>query len=235
MFTVALIGPDGAGKTTLAKHLEKTFPLPVKYLYMGDNIESSNFVLPTTRWLKKKQQKTKPGSPVASSGQNEVHRENQSSQKHEGSKQALKVVKKSLGFTNRILDEWYRQLVAFYYQRRGYLVLYDRHFIYDYYHFDIQPQNGAPSFKRRLHGFFLKHGFSEPDLVICLDAPGEVVFKRKGEFSVEYLEKRRRQYLDLKNLVRNFAVVNVDEDLDKVKQEVSSIIWQFYEKRNGRG
>ncbi len=233
MFTVALIGPDGAGKTTLAKHLEKTFPVPVKYLYMGDNIESSNFVLPTTRWLKKKQQKTKSNGTLTSPGENGVHHESQSSQKRGGVKQALKLVKKSLGFTNRILDEWYRQLVAYYYQRRGYLVLYDRHFIYDYYHFDIQPQN--PSFKRRLHGFFLKHGFSEPDLVICLDAPGEVVFKRKGEFSIEYLEMRRHQYLDLKNMVRNFAVVNVDQDLDKVKQEVTSIIWMFHEKRNGRG
>jgi len=235
MFTVALIGPDGAGKTTLAKHLEKTFPVPVKYLYMGDNIESSNFVLPTTRWLKKKQQKEKTNGSLTSPGQNAVHHESQSGQRRGGVRQAMKLVKKSLGFTNRILDEWYRQLVAYYYQRRGYLVLYDRHFIYDYYHFDIQPQNGAPSFKRRLHGFFLKHGFSEPDLVICLDAPGEVVFKRKGEFSIEYLEKRRHQYLDLKNMVRNFAVVNVDQDLDKVKQEVSSIIWLFHEKRNGRG
>jgi thymidylate kinase len=234
MFTVAIIGPDGAGKTTLAKHLEKTFPVPVKYLYMGDNIESSNFVLPTTRWLKKKQLKAKLKNASASSGRNGVHGESRTSRQRGGVKQALKPVKKSLGFINRILDEWYRQLVAFYYQRRGYVVLYDRHFIYDYYHFDIQPQNAAPSFKRRLHGFFLKHGFSEPDLVICLDAPGEVVFKRKGEFSVEFLEKRRHQYLDLKSTVRNFAVVNVDQDLDKVKQEVTSIIWQFHEKRNGR-
>jgi len=232
MFTVALIGPDGAGKTTLAKHLEKSFPMPVKYLYMGDNIESSNFVLPTTRWLKKRQKKTQPSAPSGHNGSLAVR---PSIEKAGGVRAVLRLAKKSLGFVNRILDEWYRQLVAFYYLRRGYLVLYDRHFIYDYYHFDIQPQNGAPSFKRKLHGFFLKHGFSEPDLVICLDAPGEVVFRRKGEFSVEFLEKRRHQYLDLKNTVRHFAVVNVDQDLDKVKQEVTSIVWNFHQQRIARG
>jgi thymidylate kinase len=32
---VALIGPDGAGKSTLAAGLEATFPLPVRQVYMG--------------------------------------------------------------------------------------------------------------------------------------------------------------------------------------------------------
>ncbi|HUF36388.1 MAG TPA: hypothetical protein VMN37_10590 [Gemmatimonadales bacterium] len=32
---VALLGPDGAGKSTLASGLERTFPLPVRQVYMG--------------------------------------------------------------------------------------------------------------------------------------------------------------------------------------------------------
>ena len=35
LFTVALVGSDGAGKTTIARSLEKTSSLPVKYMYMG--------------------------------------------------------------------------------------------------------------------------------------------------------------------------------------------------------
>jgi len=31
-FTVALIGPDGAGKTTVARALEGVLPFPVEYL-----------------------------------------------------------------------------------------------------------------------------------------------------------------------------------------------------------
>lgn len=235
MFTIALIGPDGAGKTTIARHLEKTFPLPVKYLYLGDNIASSNYVLPTTRWLKSRQQKQMKKVSVTTSGQTNG-KATSNKPRHAGALRAgLKLVKKTFGFVNRILDEWYRLLVARYFRRRGYVVLFDRHFLYDYFHFDVQSQNGRPPLKRRLHGFFLKHSFPEPDLVICLDAPGEVIFKRKGEFTVEHLEKRRAQYLDLKNIIANFAVVDVNRDLDTVLRDVNSLIWAFYEKRQRHG
>jgi hypothetical protein len=52
MFTVALIGPDGAGKTTIGRRLEHALPRPVKYIYMGVNLDSSNVMLPTTRLVK---------------------------------------------------------------------------------------------------------------------------------------------------------------------------------------
>jgi hypothetical protein len=52
-FTVALIGPDGAGKTTVARRLEQTgLEVPVKYLYMGINADASNHLLPTTRLVR---------------------------------------------------------------------------------------------------------------------------------------------------------------------------------------
>src|SRR3989304_4897316 len=52
MFSVALVGPDGAGKTTLCRRLEESFPIPVKYIYMGVSSEASNLMLPTTRLLR---------------------------------------------------------------------------------------------------------------------------------------------------------------------------------------
>ena len=42
MATIALIGADGSGKTTIAKMLLESPPAKMKYLYMGLNIESSN-------------------------------------------------------------------------------------------------------------------------------------------------------------------------------------------------
>jgi GTPase SAR1 family protein len=130
-FTVALIGPDGVGKTTIARRLEREFPLPLKYLYMGDNVEACNVMLPTTRWWKRRQRRPHPGQP----------------QKQAGSRGGrarllagpLHATRKTLGFVNRVLDEMYREMVAASYSRRGTVVLFDRHFILDYYHGDIDP------------------------------------------------------------------------------------------------
>jgi thymidylate kinase len=49
--TVALLAPDGAGKTTLARSLAQAFYLPTRYIYMGSNLNSGSVMLPTTRLL----------------------------------------------------------------------------------------------------------------------------------------------------------------------------------------
>ena len=48
---VALLAPDGAGKTTLARSLGKDFYLPTRYIYMGTNPRSGSLTLPTTKLL----------------------------------------------------------------------------------------------------------------------------------------------------------------------------------------
>ena len=76
MISVALIGADGAGKTTIARKLQDGFEKPIKYLYMGVSMSSSNAALPTSRfayWLKRKISKKKgvkmqEGPPVNADG-----------------------------------------------------------------------------------------------------------------------------------------------------------------------
>jgi thymidylate kinase len=227
-FTVALVGPDGVGKTTIARRLEREFPLPLKYLYMGDNVDSSNVMLPTTRWWKRRQKRlgVRPEAPRvdAAPGRQRPRRARWRS--------PLRLVRKSLGFVNRILEETYRERVAAKYFRRGTIVLFDRHFILDYYHFDVDPRAAQPSLKRRLHGFFLRRISRRPDLVVCLDAPGEVVFRRKGEFSPQFLEMRRRQYREFEHLVDHFELVDANRELDLVVQDVTQTILRFERGRH---
>ena len=236
MFSVSLIGPDGVGKTTVARQLEVSFPLPIKYIYMGDNVEASNYLLPTTRWWKTRHGHAKEKAPNNMvlddmNSQAAKKRQNSFQQPH---RLVLRVIRKALGFGNRILEEWYRNFVALYFSIRGYIVVFDRHFLYDYYHFDIQPDNAQRSFKRKLHGFLLRHTIGEPDLVICMDAPGEVVFGRKGEFSADFLEARRKQYRTLQSIIKNFAIVDANRRLDVVIRDVSQLILKFYNNGHQR-
>lgn len=226
MFTVALIGPDGVGKTTIARHLEKDFPLPLKYMYMGDNVEACNHMLPTTRWWKKRKLRREgPESMrVPPTQQRPRHR-------HSPPRAALRALRKLVGFCNRVLEEAYREWISHAMSRRGFIVLFDRHFALDYYHFDIDPAAGPRSLKRRLHGLIVRRISREPDLVICLDAPGEVVFRRKGEFTPDFLEMRRAQYRDFEHLVRHFELVDANRDLPLVVEDVRRAIVRFHQNR----
>ena len=133
MFTVSLIGPDGVGKTTVAKRIENSFPFPMKYLYMGLNVQAANFMLPTTRlwnmFLKGKLKKRKITYPTV----NLTNQSPKEPRKIGFYRQIIKFMRKTGGLGNRILEEWYRQFIAYYYEKRGYIVIFDRHFIYDFY------------------------------------------------------------------------------------------------------
>lgn len=225
MVTVALIGADGAGKTTVARRLEAETSLPIKYIYMGANPEASNHTLPTTRlvqaakrWLGKE---THAGGPP--------DRERRKAQERRRANRVLSRIKSGVRLVNQVGEEWYRQWLAWYYQRRGYVVLFDRHFYSDYYAHDISDEEQGQPLSRRIHGFMLNKFYPRPDLVILLDASAAILFARKGEGSVDLIEQRRQEYFQLRDLVPHFAVVDVAQTLDSVTDEVLSTICRFRE------
>src|SRR2546428_6679542 len=137
MISVALIGPDGAGKTTITRMLQQSSLLPFKYLYMGINIDASNAALPTSylaeflkHWFRRNRNGHKglPGTAPS----------------RRPSKRLGALVWNSARLVNRVADEWYRQLLAWSYQLRGHIVLYDRHF-----RFDFSREVGEESFDQR--------------------------------------------------------------------------------------
>lgn len=211
---VALVGADGAGKSTVTGMLEQErelLPFPVKRIYMGVNLEASSLMLPTTRLLLavKRARGGRPDlvarpmapDPAASTGWR-------------------RRAKDAGRLSVWMLEEWLRQLVATGYARRGYLVVFDRHFFADYYHSDVAASDGRKGGPASVHGWVLRHLYPKPDLVVCLDAPAEVLFARKREASVAWLEQRRRQYLSLEGEVPAFVVVDADRPLDQVYSDV---------------
>ena len=223
MTTVAIIGADGAGKTTIAQELQKSFPLPVKNIYMGVNIESSNYALPTSRlilWLKLRSYKRVAKrrnitDPKFISTHHVEHRSVKYGQ-----------IGATLRLVNRTAEGWYRQFVAWYYQLRGFIVIYDRHFL-----FDVTSSNNLAD---RIHYWLLNNLYPQPGLIIFLDAPPEILFSRKGEGTLEYLQRRRKAFLDRGEGMANFVCVDATRPFDQVYSDVSSLISEFYSTNTPR-
>lgn len=227
MFTVAIIGPDGAGKSTMARRLVHDLPLPVKYVYMGINLENSTLVLPTTR-LFLEIKRWRGGRPdmvgAPDTARHWVPSRNPL-------KRALTTLKLSVRLANLAAEEWFHQAVVWYYQRRGNIVIFDRHFFIDHYAHDIARGDRIP-FPHRMHGLMLKHFYPRPDLVIYLDAAAEVLFARKGDSSLEYLERRRQEYLQLRDVLPAFHIVDAALSGDEVARQICSIVLDFYARRS---
>jgi thymidylate kinase len=225
MFSVALIGPDGAGKSVISQQLERVpMPARVKRIYMGVNLQAGGLMLPTTRLaLAVKQARGRRPDMVGPSEATPPVTGNLTVRSLKGSARVVRLVL-------WLAEEWFRQLVAQYHIRRGTIVVFDRHFFADYFHVDggvVGPRSATA----RVHGFLLQKAYPRPDLVICLDAPGDVLFRRKHEASAEWLEQRRAQYRQLAAEVPHFVVVDADRPLDAVTRDVVTTICEFFEKR----
>lgn len=228
MFSVAIVGPDGSGKTTICRRLRETLELPTRYVYMGVSPDSSNMMLPSTRLLRAVRRRL--GAPPDTHGPRDPRTLRADASRHP-LKRALRTVKSLLALGNRVAEEWFRQLVTWYYQWRGYVVLFDRHYFPDYYSYDIAPTSEPKPLARRLHGWMLKRLYPRPDLMIYLDAPAEVLLARKGEGSAEVLEERRRAYLEMRAHMPHFAVIDATQPEDAVLAEARRLILDFYARR----
>jgi hypothetical protein len=182
---VALLAPDGAGKSTLSDGIEGEFYFPVRTIHMGLYQAS-----------RPRGRRHLPG----------------------------------IGLATQLSTQWIGWLKGTYHQRRGRLVLYDR-YAYD----ALLPTRFRYSRRGRARRWLLARACPAPDLVVFLDAPGEVLHARKGEKTVELLESQRRAYRTLLARIPRAAVVDASRGADEVRPEVTAIIWSEYRRRwNGR-
>lgn len=202
--SIALLAPDGAGKSTLAAALQADAGVRAQLVYMGTNVEASTVGLRSTKWLHRRL-KPKSGKPRLS--------------------KPLRLLLRPLNYFNRMGEQWYRCAYGVYQKRRGRFVVFDR-YVYDAW--IAQP---ASTGMKRLRRALLAWGWPTPDLVVFLDAPAEILFARKGEHNVEWLEKQRAAYLGLQARLPQMRVVAATQSAEEVKREVITLIWEAYRAR----
>ena len=175
--SVALLGPDGAGKSTLALGVGRSYYFPVKCVYMG-------------LW----QRSTDRPSRLNVTG---------------------------IAWASRVLKSWRRYAVARFYVALGYLVIFDR------YTFDALLPVGQPQRKlRRAANWMLAHACPAPDLVFVLDAPGSLMFERKGEHHPEYLEEQRQHFLRMSERLPNAVAIDATRGEEVLRRAVIDRIWR---------
>jgi len=217
MTTVAVVGADGAGKTTVTSRLTATSSVPIKVVYMGVNLEASRVMLPTTRlmlWMKRRRGRRVDMVGTAPTRSDSPPRR----------RRLVRSVAETVRMTNWMAEEWFRQVVVWWHLGRGRVVVFDRHFLADYHAHDVVgPARGRPLIGR-VHGWMLRHLYPRPDLVIVLDAPAELLYARKPESTIEFLTARRQEYLDLANHVPRLEVVDATQPLDAVVDRIAALI-----------
>lgn len=174
--SVAVVGPDGAGKTTVVDSLRTSTPFPTRIVYMGLTGGALRYA------------------------------------------QRLKVP--GLVFVASVAVLWSRYLRSRVEMARGRLVVFER-YVYDAVAPPGHPQSALARIGRRLY----LHVLPNPDVVLLLDAPGDVMYARKHEYDPGTLEAWRRQFLTLPDRFRNVEVIDATRGSDAVRADAAGRIW----------
>jgi thymidylate kinase len=215
--TIALIGQDGSGKSSVVRSVVAGLPYDAESMYMGINLEVSPVMLPTTR-LSLAIKRRRGRRPDMTAHADDAHRRTGS----------LADLRRLARTTNWIAEEIYRTILVRRIRRRGAIAIQDRDFYCDYYWAAVAPRTRRPM-DVRLHGAYLRRWYPVPDLVLLLDAPPEVLHARRPEHELEETARRRDGYLALATVLPALQIVAADRSLAEVVEDVTRRIVGFVE------
>ena len=209
-FVVCLAGPDGSGKTTLARGLaEAMFKRPFKACrYVHGNIG----VLPRWRDVRaflRARVRGGAGREAAGAGEDAGRGHPQALR---GMMDPLPPLKSLLLASYYSLDLWLGRLVLRRWRSQWSLVLMDRSF-YDYYY-----QLGH---RRLPHSFldWLSLLVPKPDLLVCIRRDARLIHEQKPELTVEEIEREQGILANLAERLPFACVLDGDAGAESVIQE----------------
>jgi thymidylate kinase len=195
---VILLGPDGAGKTTLSERVCARFAgtrVKVSSVYLG----AQKPLLPTRRLSQKIRKRLRPAGAVKLV--KDVNR-----------RQRLR------GLAHIMADKWLRYVVHVRPRLvRGETVVLDRYF------YDLRTF-AHPLVRSRWLEAIVMRCIPEPALVFSLVADPELITARKHELTVAETRRQLECYRGLRSWVRRFHEIPADGDLAEVVDRVASRI-----------
>lgn len=215
--SVAFVGPDGAGKSTVVKSLLDAWPDVTRFVFMGAGIDQANFALPSSRWLTRRKRRRLENVLEDPSVLPPARLLSEEQRNTISGGRLVKVV----GLVNRVAEEWYRYCVIASFESLGYVVLCDRYFLFEH---RLEPPKRDAPLTVRIHDWLLRRLYPRPDLVIFLDADPGFLRRRKPEWPIEHLEHQRENILRQSKLVPRFVRVDATQPLSAVLDEVADTI-----------
>lgn len=177
---VALVGPDGAGKSTAAQTLRNDPELRARTFYTG---------------LYPKARRAGNGSSGTAS--------------------------RAWNYLRRLAHLRYTLCAARWQKLRGRVVVLDR-YVCDSW---INTKSGTLFQRLRLR--LLNWGWPTPDLVILLDAPAHVLFDRKHEHTLDWLEEQRQLYASVAAKLPRFVAIDTNQSISTVQHEIVNLVWNI--------
>jgi thymidylate kinase len=208
---VAILGPDGAGKGSVIAALRAQIPVAVAALYLGDGGSSRSEYEGGARSSAKHVHSV--GSGLRAVVRNGLQR------LPDPIHEVQSVLRRTAAGCLRLLPAYARAW-------RGDIVLCDRHPIEA-----LAVGAYRPGRVTRLESWMIERVLPRPDAILILDAPGDVLFSRKGEHSPDALERWRRGYLEA---FRGRAVIVPTEGgLEATVARASAVVWDALHARRG--
>lgn len=203
---VAVIGPDGSGKTTLCNVLAEWWKTQFHFS-QAIHVHGGFRVLPPLKILRRAWAKLtgKPMKPDVDF-----------TQRHSGSSVRPHSLIRSLAYLCYYLwDYVLGHLIVFRHKGKNRLVIADRYF-YDY--FLHLANSRLPAWLIRYANWFIP----KPDLVVLLDADPEEIYRRKDELTVQEITRQQDAMREISRWLPNCIWINTGKGVAETARQAQT-------------